>query len=73
MNILYFLMALAGGAGLSVQAAVNSRLSSGVGGQPLIAAFISFVVGALCLGIAAAVYANWNGFAVNIVHQSPWK
>ncbi|ANQ23793.1 hypothetical protein BA893_19360 [Vibrio natriegens] len=73
MHILYFLMALAGGAGLSVQAAINSRLSSGVGGQPLIAAFISFGVGALCLGIAAAVYANWNGFAVNIVQQSPWK
>ncbi|EEX40690.1 DMT family transporter [Vibrio furnissii] len=73
MHILFFLMALAGGAGLSIQAAINSRLSSGVGGQPLIAAFISFSVGALCLGIAAAFYANWNGFTVNIVQQSPWK
>lgn len=73
MHILYFLIALAGGAGLSLQAAINSRLSSGMGGQPLIAAFISFGVGALCLGIATTVYANWNGFAVNIIQQSPWK
>ena len=73
MHILYFLMALAGGAGLSVQAAINSRLSSGLGGQPLIAAFISFGVGALCLGLAASVCANWNGFADNIIQQSEWK
>lgn len=73
MNLVYFLMALAGGAGLSIQAAVNSRLSSGVGNQPLIASFISFGVGALCLGIIASVYSNWNGVAVNLTQQPWWR
>ncbi len=39
----------------------------------MLAAFISFGVGALCLGVAASVYANWDGFTENIVQQSPWK
>lgn len=53
MAWLYLLMALAAGAGLSVQAAVNSRLSAGVGGQPLVAALISFAIGTVCLLVVA--------------------
>jgi len=33
MHVLYFLMALVGGIGLSTQASVNSRLSVAVGGM----------------------------------------
>ena len=35
MNLVYPLMALGAGIGTAVQAAVNSRLSAGLGGQPL--------------------------------------
>ncbi|WP_068718727.1 DMT family transporter [Vibrio tritonius] len=73
MNLFYFVIALAGGAGLSIQAAVNSRLSVTVGSQPLIAACISFGIGALCLGVASLAFANWQGTAVNLVHQASWK
>lgn len=71
MHILYLLMALAGGAGLSVQAAVNSRLSFGVGGQPLVAAMISFAVGTLVLLIIAGFLANWQTVGGGLF-QTPW-
>lgn len=73
MNILYVLLALAGGMGLSVQSAVNSRLSTGVGSQPLVAALISFTVGALCLAVIAAWQANWPNVTTNILHQPWWR
>lgn len=73
MNILYLLMALAGGAGLSIQAAVNSRLSEGIGGQPLVASFFSFTIGALCLGTAALVFGDWNNVAANVGQQPWWR
>lgn len=73
MNILYLLMALAGGAGLSVQAAVNSRLSAGFGGQPLIASFISFTIGAFCLGIVSLVQGDWQQVAAGFAQQSWWR
>ncbi|WP_439839417.1 DMT family transporter [Aeromonas caviae] len=73
MNILYLLMALAGGAGLSIQAAANSRLSAGIGGQPLIASFFSFTIGALCLGAVALVQADWHSVAANVSQQPWWR
>ncbi|KAA9001267.1 DMT family transporter [Affinibrenneria salicis] len=73
MNQVYLLMALAGGAGLSVQAAVNSRLSAGVGGQPLIAALISFLIGGLCLLAVALIQADWQSVGSNIAQQSWWR
>lgn len=59
-NIMYTLMALAGGVGLSFQAAINSRLSAGLGTQPLVASFISFGIGALCLGLVGLAMADWQ-------------
>lgn len=73
MNILYMLMALAGGAGLSVQAAVNSRLSAGFGGQPLVASFFSFAIGALCLGVVAFAQGDWHQVATGFGQQSWWR
>jgi len=72
-SILYALMALAGGVGLSLQAAINSRLSAGVGGQPIVASFVSFSVGALCLGMAALVVADWHSVGSSIAQQSWWR
>ena len=53
MNALYLFAALAAGMGIAVQAAVNSRLAAGLGGQPLMGALISFAVGTLALALIA--------------------
>ena len=73
MAWLYLMMALAAGAGLSVQAAVNSRLSAGMGGQPLVAALISFAVGTLCLLLVALFQSNWSAVAGGAGQQSWWR
>ncbi|MDU8923747.1 DMT family transporter [Pasteurellaceae bacterium LIM206] len=73
MNILYFIMAFVGGAGLAVQASVNSRLAAGIGGQPLIGSFISFAVGAVFLGIFAAFQDNWSEVSSGVSTMSWWK
>ena len=73
MAWLYLMMALAAGAGLSVQTAVNSRLSAGVGGQPLVAALISFAIGTVCLLVVALFQSNWSAVASGIGQQSWWR
>ena len=72
-KMIYLLMALAGGAGLSIQAAINSRLSVGVGGQPLVASLISFAIGLLCLGLVAATQADWPSVTANLGAQPWWR
>lgn len=71
--IVYALMALAGGVALSLQAAINSRLSAGVGGQPLVASMASFSIGALCLGAAALAVADWHSVSTHIAQQPWWR
>lgn len=71
MNLIYVLMALLGGVGLSIQAAVNSRLSEGVGEQPIIATLISFSVGTVCLLAIALAQTHWQSVAQSITLQ-PW-
>lgn len=73
MNILYPLMALGAGVGTALQAAVNSRLSAGLGGQPLAASFFSFAIGTLCLGVVAAFSADWSGMAGSLGQQPWWR
>lgn len=73
MNFLYVVMALAGGLGLSMQAAINSRLGMGMGGQSLIAALSSFTVGALCLLVIALWQADWHSVATNMGKQPWWS
>ena len=73
MNILYPLMALGAGVGTALQAAVNSRLSAGLGGQPLAASFFSFAIGTLSLGVVAAFSADWSGMAGSLGQQPWWR
>ncbi len=73
MNILYILIALIGGAGLSIQTAINSRLSFGVGQQPIVASLLSFSVGTLCLLVLAACLANWQQVGMHLGEQPPWR
>ena len=54
MNPFLFALAFAAGMAIAAQAAINSQLAAGLGGFPIIAAFISFLLGTVALGIMAA-------------------
>ncbi len=69
-RIFFILMALALGAILPIQAAVNSRLSKTVG-SPVIAAFISFAVGTIALFLYLLLSRQLNFHEANF-RQSPW-
>ncbi|WP_073584757.1 DMT family transporter [Vibrio quintilis] len=73
MNIIYLVIALLAGAGMSVQAAVNSRLSSGIGDQPVVAALISFLVGSLCLAVIAGLLSDWQQVTTSLGQQPLWR
>ena len=73
MNYAYVVMALAGGLGLSIQAAINTRLGLSMGGQSLVAALTSFTVGAVCLLIIALWQADWHSVAGNVGKQPWWN
>lgn len=49
MTIGLVLLALAAGTSFAVQAAVNSSLAKGLGGEPIVATLVSFSVGTLLL------------------------
>jgi transporter family-2 protein len=54
MNPLLLALAFAAGVAIATQAAVNSQLAAGLGGVPIVAAFLSFVIGTIALGAMAA-------------------
>jgi len=60
MQIGIICLLLLGGVGLTLQAAVNARLRAAVG-APVLSALISFLVGAVPLGILAALGAFGRG------------
>ncbi len=73
MNMLYLLLALIAGAGGAFQAAINSRLASGLGEQPIIAALISFGSGTLILALIALCYADWSNVGAQLGQQPWWR
>ncbi|RRD58721.1 DMT family transporter [Comamonadaceae bacterium OH2545_COT-014] len=50
--LFYYLIALLAGVAAATQAAVNSQLAAGLGGQPVLAALVSFAVGTVFLALA---------------------
>ena len=50
MSLALMILVVVAGAGLAVQAAVNSRLRVGIG-NPILSALVSFAVGAVALGL----------------------
>lgn len=68
-------MALAAGAAVAIQAAVNSGLSrtlaAGIGAQPLVAATLSFLVGTALLLLLCALRTDSHG-AWTHIPQVPW-
>lgn len=73
----YFILAFLAGLGISLQAAINTRLGIGlgneIGGQPIMAALISFAVGTLCLLVVALFIGDWQALSNNIGQQSWWR
>lgn len=66
MNWGYWLLGLLAGLGIPIQAAINARLGAHLGGQPLMAALVSFTVGALTLGLVAWMAADWHAAQVGV-------
>lgn len=60
MNYFYWILAFLAGMVLPAQAAINNRLGISLGGQPLMAALVSFAVGTLCLLVVAVCLADWH-------------
>jgi transporter family-2 protein len=73
MNVVYLVIALIAGAGMSIQAAVNSRLSTGIGEQPIVATLISFAVGGFCLAITAWALSDWHQVTSHVGQQPLWR
>ncbi|MDO4641217.1 MAG: DMT family transporter [Neisseria sp.] len=69
----FVLMALAAGAALASQAAINSQLAKGLLVQPLVAATVSFAVGTVVLLILCLWKADLAGAWQQMPHQSWWK
>lgn len=70
MQILLVLLLVLAGAGLTLQAAVNTRLREAVG-SPALSALISFLVGAIPLALAASVGLLGRGRLTGLT-GSPW-
>lgn len=76
MNLGYLILGLIAGMGLSVQAAINTRLGEMMGGQPIMAALISFAVGTLTLLVTAAIFVDWHAVQQGVSQltvQDWWK
>ncbi|MBE9610626.1 DMT family transporter [Chitinilyticum piscinae] len=72
MNPLYFLLALAIGLVVPLQAAINNQLKGLIGGSTVLAALVSFLVGSLTLVLVALLSGQkWNGL-VRVVHAEWW-
>lgn len=73
MNFLYIILVFLAGIGMSTQAAINNQLAQGAGGNSLLAACISFVVGSIFLIIAVCLN-NSPVTAINSLSGQPlWR
>jgi bacterial/archaeal transporter family-2 protein len=73
MNILFWSIAFAAGCAISVQAAVNSQLAGGLGGNTPAAALVSFAVGAVALGLIALSRGGMAAAIASLPSQPAWR
>ncbi|KPN73735.1 DMT family transporter [Neisseria sp. 74A18] len=71
--VIFICMALAAGAALAVQAAINSQLAKGLLVQPLVAATVSFAVGTILLLALCVWKADLSGAWQQMPQQPWWK
>lgn len=60
MKVWHLFLGLVAGLGIPIQAAINTRLGAMFGDQPLMAAFVSFTVGALLLFLVSLLFVDWQ-------------
>ena len=73
MNAALFVLAFCVGLFISVQAAVNSQLANALHANSVVAAFISFSVGTVVLGIAAFARGGVGEAFGALAQQPMWK
>lgn len=73
MNVLFYLLAVCVGVAISVQAAVNSQLAHGLGGNSVLAALVSFTCGTAVLMVAAAARGGLSESMAALAGQPLWK
>jgi transporter family-2 protein len=72
-NALFLILAFVSGSALATQAVVNSQLAAAIGGAPVAAAFLSFVVGTVALGILAASTGGLATELAQVASQPLWR
>ena len=71
MFFVYLFIALAAGVALASQSAINTQLAKALGGEPIIATFISFSVGTILLFFIALFKTDlWSGLTA--LPSQPW-
>lgn len=71
MFFIYLFIALAAGVALASQSAINTQLAKALGGEPIIATFISFSVGTILLFFIALLKTDlWLGLTA--LPSQPW-
>ena len=73
MQLLWMLLALAAGMAIASQAAINSALAKGLGGQSLMATTISFATGLLPLLLLCLWKADWSAAWQQLPAQPWWR
>ncbi|MGQ0286957.1 DMT family transporter [Pasteurellaceae bacterium 22721_9_1] len=71
MFLSFIIIALCAGAALAIQSAINSQLAGAMGGQPVVAAFISFFTGAVVL-FSICLWKADLGIAWQHLPKQPW-
>lgn len=69
---MYYLIALFMGLSIATQAPINAALAKTLGGSPLIAALISFVVGSICLCAICYVSGALNIATLKAIPMQVW-
>jgi transporter family-2 protein len=73
MNFVWLLMAFCVGIAISLQAAVNTQLASGIGANSVVAALVSFACGTAALAVVAAARGGSNETLAALAGQPLWK
>lgn len=73
MNLILFLVAFCAGAAISVQAAVNSQLAGGLGGNTVAAALVSFLIGTAALASIALGKGGLASAVATLPSQPLWR
>lgn len=73
MILVFYLLAFLAGAAIPSQAAVNGQLAGAIGNNTVAAAFVSFAVGAIVLGVATAARGGMPALLAALPAQAPWK